>query len=212
MLEKVSRLFQRPLGIEQTRAANWDDDIAEEALRPQAIIVAGAEADGDVDIVEVEIARVVGNVEAQVDAGVQPAELHHLQHQPFGGEFDRHADTQRRRAAREFLDAGGGARQRFDTVFRRVAEDRARLREPQAAAGPVKEDGAQLILDLLDLMAYGRRRQSQFIRRAGEIQVSARCQQGLERSGSRDEQHRNFKNNLKQREKLSVSLFLINAS
>ena len=62
-----------------------------------------------------------------------------------------------------------------ERLDRSLMDDGSRLGQPHRAAGADEQRHAELIFDLLDLMADRRRRQPKLVGRAGEIQVPGRC-------------------------------------
>ena len=80
--KQVARLPQRRTGCQQLRAADRDNDVLEQAVAGEAGIFAGAETDGDVDVVGVEVAHFVADVEAQLDVRIDLAERFDAPHQP----------------------------------------------------------------------------------------------------------------------------------
>ena len=170
--QQVARLVERRSRCEQPRAANRDDDVLEQAFGDQTRIFAGAETDGDVDVVMAEVAQLAGYVEAQLDVGAQFAEQVDPRHQPFRGEHGVHGELELGRAARQLA----GPRHRKAEAAQRLdggrVDDRSGLGELHHAAGADKQQHAQLVLDFLDLMADRRRRQPELVRCAREIEVA----------------------------------------
>src|SRR5262245_16098920 len=101
MVEEVARNLERRAVAQEGRTANRDDDVVEQAVCGETGISAGAEADTDVDIVAVEVAHLVGDVEAQLDVRPDGAEAVNAPHQPFGGEMSIDGHLEQRLAARQ---------------------------------------------------------------------------------------------------------------
>ena len=68
-------------------------------------------------------------------------------------------------------------------------EDLPRLGKSHRAAGTLDQTPAQLILELLDLMADGGWRHIQLLCGAGEIEMPTCGFEGFQRTGSREEAH-----------------------
>ena len=122
----------------------------------------------------VEVAHLVGDVEAQLDVGPDCAKAVDAPHQPFGGEMRVGRHLEQRLAARQLLCPRHGAVQEVDGVGRGLGQHGARFGQPHGAAGAGKQRHAELVLDFLDLMADRRRRQAELVGGAGEIQVPGR--------------------------------------
>jgi hypothetical protein len=137
-------------------------------------VTPGTEADGDVDVVPVEIAEFVGDVEAQLDSRMDGAEPLDAPHQPARGELRVGRHLQHCRAARQPARLRRGPAEQVESLDRRVDEQPSGLGQPDRTAGAVEEHDAQLLLDLLDLIADGGRRQAELVGGAREIEMPPR--------------------------------------
>ena len=99
VVKKIARLLQWLAGGQEARAADRHDDIVKQAAcgRPGYFPAPKPMA---TRVVQVEIAHLVGNVEAQIDIRAEPAEILDAPHQPFGRELRVERHFQLRRAAR----------------------------------------------------------------------------------------------------------------
>ena len=184
VVEEIARRLQRRTVAQECRAADRDEDVVEQPVGGKARIFAGAEADADIDVVDVEVADIVGDVEAQLDVGPDCAKAVDAPHQPFGGEMRVGRHLEQRLAARQLLRPRHRAVEQVDGVGRGLEQHGARLGQPHGAAGAGKQRHAELVLDFLDLMADRRRRQAEFVGGAGEIQVPGRRLQRPQGTGT----------------------------
>ncbi|MCY1370983.1 hypothetical protein D9M69_581070 [compost metagenome] len=187
MLGQVARRCQRGAAGEQPGAADRHDDGVEQPLRARARVLPVAEADRHVDVVGVEIPQRIGNIETQFQPWVRGPELRQPGQQPVGRETGAGRQPQRRRPARHAPGAAGGATQRVEGVGGGLEPHGAGRREADAAAGAREQHHAELLLDLLDLVAHGRRRQPDFFGGPCEVQVPPGGLEGAQGAGAGDQ-------------------------
>ena len=181
--KQVARFLQRRPRPQQRRAADRNDDVFEQPVGAKSRIFAGAEADADIDVVAIEIAHFIGDVEAQLDAGLLLAKIIDAPHQPFRRELGVQRYFQQRRAARRLLRPRDGPAKQVERIGRGLGQHRARLGQPDGAAGAREQHQAELVLDFLDLVADRGRRQAELVGGAGEIEVPGRRFQRPQRHG-----------------------------
>ena len=182
--EQVARLSKRWTGGQQSRAAHRNDDVVEQTVADNARIFPGAEANAYIDVVAIEIAHLIGDVEAKFDPGLMLAEIVDTPHQPFGRKLRVERNFQERHAARHLLRPRNGPVEQVERIDRSLEQHRACLGQPDGPAGAGKQNDAELILDFLDLVADRRRRQPELIRGPGEIEVPGRRFQRPQCAGS----------------------------
>ena len=179
VMQQVARLADRVAAGEKFRAADRKHHLLEQAVDAEAGIIAGAEADGDIDIVAVEIENRLRHIDPDIRAWHRCQKAIEARHQPFGGNRWRSGDIEPVLLL-QLADALQGAVQAIERIGHRDAQDLALARQPHAAAGAQEQRDADLVLKLLDLMADGRRRDRQFLGGLGETQVPGSGVEGLE--------------------------------
>jgi len=173
IVQQVARLPDRRPRAQQRRAAYRTEHVVEQPVGGEAGIFACAETHGDIDVVLLEVAQVGRDIEAQFDVGMGLAEGFDAPHQPFGGELRVGAEPELAPAALHPACARHRAAEHVERLGRGFQHELARLRRPDRAAGAGEQDQPELVLDLLDLVADRRRRQSELVRGTGEVEVAA---------------------------------------
>jgi hypothetical protein len=176
---QVLDLLKRNRARPQAWVADREQRLPEQPLGPEARPVAAAVADLQVGIGLAELEAVDGRGQAQADARVLGEELPQTGHQPEVGErgADPDRDGPAAPAAEQLLRPGG-------QVVERPAQDRqvalAGVGEDERAGLAGEEPGAQPVLQVLDLLADGGRRDAQLLGRLGEAGMPRRRLEGAQ--------------------------------
>jgi hypothetical protein len=155
-----------------------DDGLAEQADDLQARIAARAVADGQVDLAGREIDDLHAGRQPDVDLGLGLLELAQARHQPLGGE--RRGGGQGQAAA---VDGGGqqgcGLGQAVEGLAQGGQGGLGGVGQQQALGRALEQGRADIVLQVLDLLADGAGRHRQLVGGAAEVQVA---RGGLERA------------------------------
>ena len=89
VMEQVARLLERQTGLVTGRAADRDDDVFEQPVGASPGYLPVPKRIADIDVVAIEVAHFVGDVEAQLDARPRCAKIVDAPHQPFCRELSR---------------------------------------------------------------------------------------------------------------------------
>jgi hypothetical protein len=174
------RSFGRFQGVggQKFRRGDRNHRLAEQADDLQARIAARAVADGQVDLAGGEVDDLHAGRQPDVDLGLGLLELAQARHQPLGGE--RGGGGQGQAAA---VDGGGqqagGLGQAVEGLAQGGQGGLGGVGQQQALGRALEQGRADIVLQVLDLLADGAGRHRQLVGGAAEVQVA---RGGLERA------------------------------
>ncbi len=172
MVFQVARLLGRARAGQQLGAAHGNHLDRQAQLGMQARIVAAAIADGQVEIVAVEVDGVVGGGDLEIDRGVIFHEAVHARDEPFDGKGRRHVDLERRQVLA--VQALCGVGQLLECLLHTRQVCHAGRGQHQRLGLAQEQLHAEAFLQRLDLVADGGRRDVQLVGRPREAEMPGR--------------------------------------
>jgi hypothetical protein len=177
MFFQVIRLLERTLAPQQLGRAKRCQSLGEQGLREKIGIAAMAQADGNVDLVALEIRKRDRRRDPQIDVWVPLIEYWQSRDQPFGGKGGRNAYRQRSRVGRRGLIAADCPCENLQSRLDVRQHSHGRIGEGNGAPRSVEQPYSEELLECADLLADGARRDVELL---GGLAETEPARDGLE--------------------------------
>jgi len=184
MFSQVVRRLQPSLAFQDFGRAQRGQCLAKQLLRVKPAVTAVSQSNGEINSVALEVGKLDGRRNPQIDVGVLIIEARQPWHQPFRRERRRHADAQCPLAERDRAIAAS-PRQQVEAGLNIRQHPRCHPRQSNGALGSVEQFCAKTLFKRTYLLADGARRHVELFGRLAEAELAGDGLEGSQRAQGR---------------------------